>query len=377
MQSSIKNNNSTIYKTPITKSMKIKTFAVYVLASAAMVSCTDKKDGAGDYNLTVNFEDPSADGTMAFLSSFDSGDKIDSVTIADSKAIFTGSVEEPTIVVVSYNGNRGYRFILESGNTEVRNGRAISNLNDRFRAFTDDYRARYDSIRNLIEQTKDEAEHTAMVNAGRLHLDSVMSETMIANIYNPIGYMIMLDKASGMEVEEFSEFLKQYPHLTKFKRIDSIKKHFDAVEATSAGKTYTDFEINQNGETVKLSDYVKPGQYTLVDFWASWCGPCKKEIAIIRQLYEKYNAKGLEVVGVDVWETPEQAQEYLNENPLPWNIMLTGEGSEITDKYGINGIPCIILIDPEGKIVARDLFEEELVNTVSEAMGDHTVTTEK
>ncbi len=357
--------------------MKIKTFAVYVLASAAMVSCTDKKDGAGDYNLTVNFEDPSADGTMAFLSSFDSGDKIDSVTIADSKAIFTGSVEEPTIVVVSYNGNRGYRFILESGNTEVRNGRAISNLNDRFRAFTDDYRARYDSIRNLIEQTKDEAEHTAMVNAGRLHLDSVMSETMIANIYNPIGYMIMLDKASGMEVDEFSEFLKQYPHLTKFKRIDSIKKHFDAVEATSAGKTYTDFEINQNGETVKLSDYVKPGQYTLVDFWASWCGPCKKEIAIIRQLYEKYNAKGLEVVGVDVWETPEQAQEYLNENPLPWNIMLTGEGSEITDKYGINGIPCIILIDPEGKIVARDLFEEELVNTVSEAMGDHTVTTEK
>jgi len=350
--------------------MKIKALAACTLAIAAMTSCSGNKDGAGDYTLTVNFDTPDANGTMAYLYSFDSGDKMDSVTIADGKAIFTGTIEEPSMVTVSFNGNRGYRFILESGDTEVKDGQAISELNDRYQAFIDDYRTNLDSIYSLVDSTMTESEQMAIYEAGQLHLDSIATEAMIANIHNPVGYMILLQKASNMDSGEFLKIIKEYPHLTKFQRIESINKKFEAREATSAGKTYTDFEIEQNGEKVKLSDFVKPGQYTLVDFWASWCGPCKQEIAIIKQLYEKYNSKGLNVVGVDVWESQEQAQNYLNENPLPWNVMLTGEGSEITDKYGINGIPCIMLIDPEGKIVARDLFEEELVNTVSDAMGD-------
>ena len=114
---------------------------------------------------------------------------------------------------------------------------------------------------------------------------------------------------------------------------------------------------------------MKPGQYTLVDFWASWCGPCKREIGIIKQLYDKYHSKGLNVVGVAVWEDPEQTQAYLNDNPIAWDIILNGQEGP-TEIYGINGIPCIMLIDPDGKIVARDLFEDELINTVSTAMGD-------
>lgn len=352
--------------------MNIKSLAVCALATAAITSCSDKKEGAGAYTLTVDLKEASADGTTAYLNSFDTGEKIDSTVIADGKAVFTGSVEEPTIATVSFNGNRGYRFILESGETEIKDGRAISNLNERFRAISDDYRQRSDSLMKLIDENLSEAEQEAMYNAARLHMDSVLSEMMVANIYNPIGYMLLLEKSFNMKADEFQEILKQYPHLANFQRIDRIKKGFEAREATSAGKQFTDFEIMQDGEAVKLSDFVKPGQYTLVDFWASWCGPCKKEIIIIKQLYEKYNSKGLQVVGVDVWETPEQAKEYLNENPLPWDVMLTGEGNEITDKYGIKGIPCIILIDPDGKIVARDLFEEELVNTVATAMGENT-----
>lgn len=352
--------------------MNIKGLAACALIIAAMTSCSGKKDGTGTYTLTVDIEDQSNNGTQAVLLSFDTNEKIDSTTIADGKAVFTGSIDEPKVVEVIFNGSKGYRFILEEGNTEYKNGRAISDLNDRFQAFRQDYIARYDSVNKLIQQAVDEAEKEALVNAARLHLDSVMSKAMIDNIYNPIGYMLTIDRASNMESDKFIELMKQYPHLAKYKRIDDIKKYHEAREATSAGKQYTDFEVNQNGETVKLSDYVKPGQYTLVDFWASWCGPCKQEIAIIKQLYEKYNAKGLQVVGVDVWESPEQAQSYLKENPLPWNVIFTGEKSDATDKYGINAIPCILLIDPDGKIVARDLFEEELVNTVATAMGENT-----
>lgn len=349
--------------------MKIKAFATCALAIAALTSCSDKKQDSSDYTLNVTVEDPSANGTLAYLTEFDTGEVMDSVIITDGKAVFTGSIEEPTIVRLSVNGNRGDIIILESGETQYKDGRAISSLNDQYEAFIKNLTARRDSLYSLIDTTMTDAQQEAFARLAAAHIDSVVSETMVANIYNPIGYMLFLQKAYDMEADKFQQFLKDYPHLTKFQRIDKIKKSYEAREATSAGKPYTDFEIDYNGATSKLSDYVKPGQYTLIDFWASWCGPCKKEIKLIKQLYDQYNQKGLNVVGVAVWEDPAQTEAYLAENPLPWDVMLNAQ-SVPTDIYGINGIPCIILVDPEGNIVERDLFEEDLVNTVATAMGD-------
>lgn len=347
--------------------MKIKILALGTIALAALASCSGNKDAQTDYTLTVSVDDPAANGTMAYITNFDTDSIMDSVVIADSKAVFAGTIGEPTIVTLKVNGTRAGRFILEGGETEFRDGKVQSDLNDRLSAVYTDIQARIDSIQNNIDTAFTEAELSAYYELAQMHIDSVVAKAMVDNIANPIGYMLFLERASSMEVEEFQEILKNYPEMARYQRVGDLKKKFDAREATSAGKKYTDFEIEYNDSIYRLSDYVKPGQYTLVDFWASWCGPCKREIGVIRQLYDKYQSKGLNVVSVTVWEDPEQTQAYLEKNPIPWSVMLNGQNIP-TDAYGISGIPCIMLIDPDGNIVKRDLFEDDLVNTVTTAM---------
>ncbi|MCM1449682.1 MAG: AhpC/TSA family protein [Clostridiales bacterium] len=348
--------------------MKIQLLAAGLIAATVATSCSGNKQGDA-YTLNVVMDNDTNNGSTLFLKNYDNGSVIDSVVIADSKATFTGNITEPTVVTLSIDGNRGPVFILEEGTTEYKDGKAISNLNDQYQAFFDDYVQRRDSLYKMINENMDEAEQIAVHNLIQMHLDSVVSEKMVANISNPIGYMLLLQKAFDMESDKFEALLTKYPHLAKFDRISRIKKSFDAKKATSAGNAYTDFEVTGDSVAVKLSDCIVPGQYNLVDFWASWCGPCKREIGIMKQLYEKYNSKGLNIVGVDVWENSSDAKAWLAENPLPWKVIFAGKDSSVTDLYGINGIPCIMLIDPQGKIVARDLFEDELVSAVDNAMN--------
>lgn len=281
--------------------MKTQLLAAGLIAAAVATSCTDKKQSE-TYTLNVVMKDASNNGNTLYLKNYDNGSVMDSVVIADSKATFTGSIAEPTVVTMTIDGNRGPVFILESGTTEFKDSKAISDLNDRYEAFLADYMQRRDSLYSMINEEMDEAEQMAVHNMIRMHLDSVVSEKMMSNISNPIGYMILLQKAFDMQAEQFEKLVTENPNLLKFERISRIKKSIDAKKATSAGNAYTDFEVTGDSVAVKLSDCIVPGQYNLVDFWASWCGPCKREIGIMKQLYEKYNNKGLNIVGVDVWE---------------------------------------------------------------------------
>ncbi|MCQ2165460.1 MAG: TlpA family protein disulfide reductase, partial [Bacteroidales bacterium] len=139
--------------------------------------------------------------------------------------------------------------------------------------------------------------------------------------------------------------------------------------ATEEGKKFTDFTIVQDPQnpetsTVRFSDYAGRGKYLLVDFWASWCGPCKAEIPNIKAVYEKYAGEKFDVLSIAVWDDPAKTAVAAREEGVVWNQIVNAK--EIpTDIYGIEGIPHIMLIGPDGTIIKRDLRGAEIEATVA------------
>lgn len=141
------------------------------------------------------------------------------------------------------------------------------------------------------------------------------------------------------------------------------------MKATAIGQKFTDFSGKAvDGSEVSLSDYVGKGTYTLVDFWASWCGPCRAESPHVAQLYNEYKDKGLTVLGVAVWDKPEHTKKAIKELNINWPQIID-TGMTPMDLYGVNGIPFIILFGPDGTIIARDLRGEAMIKKVTEVLN--------
>ena len=147
----------------------------------------------------------------------------------------------------------------------------------------------------------------------------------------------------------------------------------DAKQATAEGKMFTDFTVVQDpadslGSKVSLSDFVGKGKYVLVDFWASWCGPCKAEIPNIAAVYEKYKGEDFDVLSIAVWDDPADTKVSAKEHGVVWNQIINAQQLP-TDLYGIEGIPHIILFGPDGTILKRNLRGEDIESAVAEALG--------
>ena len=131
------------------------------------------------------------------------------------------------------------------------------------------------------------------------------------------------------------------------------------------GAKYEDFTVVYDGRSTKLSDYVAHGQYVLIDFWASWCGPCRAEIPNLMAVYQKYKDQGLMVVGIASWDKPEASLKAIEEDGVSYPQIINAQDIA-TNAYNIGGIPHIILFAPDGTILARGLRGEEIEKKLKE-----------
>ncbi len=187
------------------------------------------------------------------------------------------------------------------------------------------------------------------------------------NIDNDVAVMVLMNLRGLLEDAQVDEIISMMPEtMLENEQVAYLKKGLDARKATAEGTMFQDFTVEHVygfdrsvdpqplKKEVKFSDYVGKGTYVLVDFWAPWCGPCKREIPNIKTVYDKYKDKGFEVLSLAVWErepvnvTIETAAEL----GMDW-LHVNNCGSVPTDIYGVEGIPHLMLIGPDGTILKR------------------------
>ena len=340
---------------------------------------------AGNYRID-GMAPADANGQWVYLYKPSGQGASDSVQIANGRFTLERAVAEDGLIAHlviprSYN----LSFIPEEGIIKAdlaASGATGTPLNDEHtqkskyrKGLIEEARAKLKSIRadkNLDDKAKEEAQEKV---SDELYAKiKPLAEADLKEHPNDAIGLIALQTLLGMEdvnVAKAEALLQQAgDRLRAEESITKMVTRLRRVEATQAGAQFVDFEgVDDANKAVRLSDYVGKGHYVLVDFWASWCGPCRREIGHLKKVRDAYTDKGLVILGTVVWDEMEDHLKAMKELEITWPQIFNK--TEATELYGIAGIPQIILFDPAGKIVARDLRGEEINKLLDKALQDN------
>ncbi len=195
--------------------------------------------------------------------------------------------------------------------------------------------------------------------AGAEPEDAAVVNLMKARLY----LEIFEDPAKGVDI--LKRIMVDYPKTEVASElgpvIAQLEAQMAAESALAVGRVFPALgDPDLEGKPIDLSAY--KGKVVLIDFWATWCGPCVAELPNVKAAYDKYHAKGFEIIGISLDKDRDALTGFLKENPMGWRQYFDGLGwkNKVSTRFGVDSIPATFLLDGEGRIVAKNLRGDEL-----------------
>lgn len=195
-----------------------------------------------------------------------------------------------------------------------------------------------------------------------------LKDGIIANKDNLIPVYFIFNYMEVLGTDFIDNFLKDYKYKDDV-LLTNVYKMIEGEKRKAQGVAFMDFEQpDMDGNMHKLSEYVGKGNYVLVDFWASWCGPCRKEMPNLKKVYDRFHSKGFEIVGVSLDNNKKSWTDAVENMQMTWPQLsdLKAWKNSAAQLYYIKSIPATLLIGPDGKIVASNLRGQELEKKLEE-----------
>ena len=350
-----------------------------VAASMTLAAC----NAQSGYKVTGTVEGmPDGKAIIATVN----GSSLDTLAKADVKNgsfEFTGNVSEPTGAYIMVIGQRGaIPFMLENANITVNAGQAGltvtgsegQKIYDQFMAINATAQQEAMKLQQEYQAANgDQAKIQAIQEAyAKLMTDAQAKETELIKA-NPESYVSTFVIVSGMGQMEYEQLKERYNLLGEKAKASAQGKAIAAqiakLESTAIGQIAPNFTITTpEGESISLYDI--KGKVKLIDFWASWCGPCRGENPHVVEIYKEYHPKGLEIFGVSLDNNKEAWVKAIADDGLVWKhgSDLKGWQSAPAQLYSVSGIPHTVLLDENNKIIAKNLRGDELKQKIAELL---------
>ena len=359
---------------------------VYLFAAGTMALAACSSDPAYKISGTV---EGIADGETIYLQEAKGREliKLDSAVVANGAFTFNGRQDAAVNRYITYTPAEGKRimadFFLENGNITVALGEeskiAGTPNNDIYQAYKTESAALNKEIKAMYEKGKAEdmtdeqkAEMEKTLEGLYNKQNDLIYNTIDANITNPVGIHLWPGNSYSMELEQLQALAAKVPAEYKSnERIAKLLQRIEVLAKTAVGQKFTDFTLpSPEGNPVKLSDIIAKNKYTLIDFWASWCGPCRREMPNVVAAYKEYNKKGFGIVGVSLDSDAEAWKKAIKEMGMTWDHMSDVKGwqCEGAALYGVNSIPATVLVAQDGTIIERNLRGEAIKEKLAELL---------
>jgi len=364
----------------------MKKYLFILFVGAMLASCTGNKD-----QFTIKGKVNGVDSGMIYLQKFDVDQwvKVDSSKLEKGEFSFKGSsalpemwhivMDEKQIMLPVFVENAGIKveIYVDSLDKSLITGSPSHDIYQKYLTMNESVYKKMDENTMEWKKAKDANDSATMKRTDSVsnELDKEMKKQLQdfakANNKTVVSPYLVVRNSWQFELPDLEELLAAMDtSLNGSQYVQALKKRIEILKRVEIGQMAPDFTLNDTtGAPVALSSL--KGKVLLVDFWASWCSPCRAENPNVVRAFQAYHKKGFDVLGCSFDQNREKWLKAIKNDKLTWTNVsdLKGWGNAAGKLYGINSIPANVLLDKDQKIIGRNLRGEELMKKLEEIFG--------